>query len=44
MSDPIVLVGAGQASASCAAKLRALGYDGPLVILGDEPAAVAAAG
>ncbi|WP_374306820.1 NAD(P)/FAD-dependent oxidoreductase [Dongia sp.] len=39
MSDPIVLVGAGQASASCAAKLRALGYDGPLVVLGDEPAA-----
>ena len=39
MGDPVVLVGAGQASASCAAKLRALGYDGPLVILGDEPAA-----
>jgi 3-phenylpropionate/trans-cinnamate dioxygenase ferredoxin reductase subunit len=39
MSDPIVLVGAGQASASCAAKLRALGYDGPLVVLGDEPTA-----
>ncbi|WP_374653739.1 NAD(P)/FAD-dependent oxidoreductase [Dongia sp.] len=39
MADPILLVGAGQASASCAAKLRALGYDGPLVILGEEQAA-----
>ena len=36
--DPIVIVGAGQAAASCAAKLRALGYDGGLVIIGDEPA------
>lgn len=39
MADPIVLVGAGQASASCAVKLRARGYDGPLVIVGEEPAA-----
>jgi 3-phenylpropionate/trans-cinnamate dioxygenase ferredoxin reductase subunit len=38
MADPIILVGAGQASASCAAKLRALGYDGPIVIVGEEPA------
>ncbi|MBI2255554.1 MAG: FAD-dependent oxidoreductase [Proteobacteria bacterium] len=38
MSEPIVIVGAGQASASCAAKLRALGYDGPLVIIGEEKA------
>jgi 3-phenylpropionate/trans-cinnamate dioxygenase ferredoxin reductase subunit len=39
MSEPIIIVGAGQASASCAAKLRALGYDGPLVIIGEETAA-----
>lgn len=36
--DPIVIVGAGQAAASCAAKLRALGYARDLVIIGDEPA------
>lgn len=39
MAAPIILVGGGQASASCAAKLRALGYDGPLILIGDEPAA-----
>ncbi|MDY0873725.1 NAD(P)/FAD-dependent oxidoreductase [Dongia rigui] len=39
MREPIVIVGAGQASASCAAKLRSLGYDGPLVIIGAEKAA-----
>lgn len=39
MAAPIILVGAGQASASCAAKLRALGYDGKLTIVGEEPAA-----
>ncbi|WP_374378888.1 NAD(P)/FAD-dependent oxidoreductase [Dongia sp.] len=39
MSDPIVIVGAGQASASCAAKLRALGFDGRIVIIGEEKAA-----
>jgi 3-phenylpropionate/trans-cinnamate dioxygenase ferredoxin reductase component len=33
----IVVVGAGQAGASLAAKLRALGYDGPLTLIGDEP-------
>jgi 3-phenylpropionate/trans-cinnamate dioxygenase ferredoxin reductase subunit len=37
MSDPIIVVGAGQAGASLVAKLRALGYGGPLVLLGDEP-------
>ncbi|MGH6931952.1 MAG: NAD(P)/FAD-dependent oxidoreductase [Dongiaceae bacterium] len=37
MPDPIVIVGAGQAGASLAAKLRALGYDGSLVLVGDEP-------
>lgn len=39
MAAPIILVGAGQASASCAAKLRTLGYGGKLTIVGEEPAA-----
>ncbi|NHB76374.1 NAD(P)/FAD-dependent oxidoreductase [Rhodobacter calidifons] len=34
----VVIVGAGQAGASLAAKLRALGHDGEIVLLGDEPA------
>lgn len=33
----IVIVGAGQAAASMAAKLRALGYVGPVTMLGEEP-------
>lgn len=37
MTDPIVIVGAGQAGAALAAKLRALGYDGSLVLIGEEP-------
>jgi 3-phenylpropionate/trans-cinnamate dioxygenase ferredoxin reductase subunit len=37
MADPIVIVGAGQAGAALAAKLRALGYAGPLVLIGEEP-------
>ena len=36
MPDPIVIIGAGQAGAALAARLRGLGYDGPVVILGDE--------
>jgi 3-phenylpropionate/trans-cinnamate dioxygenase ferredoxin reductase subunit len=36
MSDPIVIVGAGQAGVALAAKLRALGYTGGLVLIGDE--------
>lgn len=39
MAHPIILVGAGQASFACAAKLRALGCADPLAIIGDEPAA-----
>jgi 3-phenylpropionate/trans-cinnamate dioxygenase ferredoxin reductase subunit len=35
----IVIVGAGQAGASLAAKLRSLGYDGPITIIGEEPVA-----
>jgi len=37
MAEPIVIIGAGQAGATLAAKLRALGYSDPLVIIGDEP-------
>lgn len=33
----IVIIGAGQAGSSLAAKLRALGYDGQITILGREP-------
>jgi len=35
----IVIVGAGQAAASMAAKLRNLGFDGPVTIFGAEPLA-----
>lgn len=34
----IVIVGAGQAGASLAAKLRALGYQGAVTLVGEEPA------
>lgn len=34
----VVIVGAGQAGAALAARLRALGHDGGIVVLGDEPA------
>ncbi|WP_199260097.1 NAD(P)/FAD-dependent oxidoreductase [Paracoccus binzhouensis] len=34
----IVILGAGQAAASLAAKLRALGHDGGIAVIGDEPA------
>ncbi|KEO52640.1 NAD(P)/FAD-dependent oxidoreductase [Thioclava pacifica] len=33
----IVIVGAGQAAASMAAKLRALGHEGPITVIGSEP-------
>ncbi|MEM6595927.1 MAG: FAD-dependent oxidoreductase [Pseudomonadota bacterium] len=33
----VVIVGAGQAGSSCAAKLRALGYDGAVTLIGEEP-------
>lgn len=35
--ENIAIVGAGQAAASAIAKLRALGYDGKLSLIGDEP-------
>ncbi|WP_323716721.1 NAD(P)/FAD-dependent oxidoreductase [Paracoccus aminovorans] len=34
----IVILGAGQAAAALAAKLRALGHAGPVTVIGDEPA------
>jgi 3-phenylpropionate/trans-cinnamate dioxygenase ferredoxin reductase subunit len=37
MSDPIIVVGAAQAGLQLAESLRGEGYDGPLVIVGDEP-------
>lgn len=37
MSDPIVIIGAGQAAAAFAGKLRTLGSDRPVTIVGDEP-------
>jgi 3-phenylpropionate/trans-cinnamate dioxygenase ferredoxin reductase component len=33
----IVVVGAGQAGAALVAKLRVLGHDGPVTLIGDEP-------
>ncbi len=38
MVDPIVIIGAGQAGAALASRLRALGYAGPLVMVGEESA------
>ncbi|MEM1300214.1 MAG: FAD-dependent oxidoreductase [Pseudomonadota bacterium] len=38
MSDHVVVVGAGQAGASLVAKLRALGHDGAITLIGNEPA------
>ena len=35
----IVILGAGQAAASLAAKLRALGHEGGITLIGDEPIA-----
>ena len=35
----VVIVGAGQAAASCAAKLRGLGYAGSVTVIGDESVA-----
>lgn len=37
MRKPIVLVGGGLASAKAAATLRAKGYDGDVVVVGEEP-------
>ena len=34
----VVIVGAGQAGAAVAARLRALGHNGEIILIGDEPA------
>ncbi|MEM8698893.1 MAG: FAD-dependent oxidoreductase [Pseudomonadota bacterium] len=39
MAEPIVIVGAGQAAASLIAKLRGIGHDGPITLIGAEPVA-----
>lgn len=38
LTQRVVIVGAGQAGAAMAAKLRELGHEGPLTIVGEEPA------
>lgn len=38
-SARVVVIGAGQAGFSAAARLRALGHEGPLTLVGDEPVA-----
>jgi 3-phenylpropionate/trans-cinnamate dioxygenase ferredoxin reductase subunit len=37
MTDPIIVVGASQAGVQIAESLRQEGYDGPLMLIGDEP-------
>lgn len=37
MSDPIVIIGAGQAGCDLSTALRQQGYDGNIVLIGDEP-------
>ncbi len=37
MSDKIVIIGAGQAGSALAAKLRTLGHEGPITLIGEEP-------
>jgi 3-phenylpropionate/trans-cinnamate dioxygenase ferredoxin reductase subunit len=37
MSDPIVIVGAGQTAAQAVTTLRAKNYSGGIIVLGDEP-------
>jgi len=37
MTEPIIVVGASQAGLQVAESLRADGYDGPLLMIGDEP-------
>ena len=32
----LIIIGAGQAASSCAYKLRALGYDGSITLIGSE--------
>lgn len=36
-TSTVVCIGAGQAALSCAARLRALGHSGPILLIGEEP-------
>ncbi len=36
MSNPIIIVGAGQAGGQAAVSLRLMGYEGPVLLIGDE--------
>ena len=35
--EQVVVIGAGQAGASCVAKLRAEGFTGAITLIGEEP-------
>lgn len=37
LDTKVIIIGAGQAGCSVAAKLRALGHTGPIVMIGEEP-------
>ncbi len=37
LSEHVICIGAGQASLSCAAKLRGLGWSGAITLIGEEP-------
>ena len=37
MSGPVVIIGAGQTAAQAVTTLRGKGFDGPIVLFGDEP-------
>ena len=37
MTEPFVIIGAGQTAAQAVTTLRAKGFDGPIVVFGDEP-------
>lgn len=39
MADGVVIIGGGQAGAEAASALRVLGYDAPILLIGDEPQA-----
>ena len=43
MTARIVVIGAGQAGASLVARLRALGHEGAITLIGDEPVAALSA-
>ena len=36
MPEPVIIVGAGQAGGQTAVSLRLMGYEGPVLLIGDE--------